>query len=126
MPSSNYAVTGLYFYDGAAVDMVSRLRPSARQELEITDLNRAYLERGALTVERMGRGVAWLDTGTPDALLHASNFVQIVESRQGLKIACLEEIALNLGYIGMEQMRAQAERLAGELPSHHRYLAQMR
>ncbi len=112
MPSSNYAVTGLYFYDGAAVDMVSRLRPSARQELEITDLNRAYLERGALTVERMGRGVAWLDTGTPDALLHASNFVQIVESRQGLKIACLEEIALNLGYIGMEQMRAQAKSIA--------------
>ena len=112
MPSSNYAVTGLYFYDGAAVDMVSRLRPSARQELEITDLNRAYLERGRLSVERVGRGVAWLDTGTPDALLHASNFVQIVESRQGLKNACLEEIALNLGYIGMEQMRAQAKSIA--------------
>src|SRR5947209_7964692 len=111
-PNSNYAVTGLYFYDRQAVEMVSRLRPSARQELEITDLNRAYLGRGALTVERMGRGVAWLDTGTPDALLHASNFVQIVESRQGLKIACLEEIALNLGYIGMEQMRAQAKSIA--------------
>jgi glucose-1-phosphate thymidylyltransferase len=112
IPSSNYAVTGLYFYDAEAVDMVSSLRPSARHELEITDLNRAYLGRGALTVERMGRGVAWLDTGTPDALLHASNFVQIVESRQGLKIACLEEIALNLGYIDVEQVRVQAKSIA--------------
>ena len=112
MPVSNYAVTGLYFYDGEAFDIASRLRPSARGELEITDLNRAYLERGMLTVERIGRGVAWLDTGTPDALLHASNFVQIVESRQGLKIACLEEVALNLGYIGIDQVRAQAKSIA--------------
>jgi glucose-1-phosphate thymidylyltransferase len=112
MSSSNYAVTGLYFYDGEAFEMASRLRPSARGELEITDLNRAYLERGRLSVERVGRGVAWLDTGTPDALLHASNFVQIVESRQGLKIACLEEVALNLGYIGIDQVRAQAKSIA--------------
>src|SRR5690242_13892640 len=89
-PSSYYAVTGLYFYDGEAFDVASRLRPSARGELEITDLNRAYLERGKLNVERLGRGVAWLDTGTPDALLQAANFVQIVELRQGFKIACLE------------------------------------
>jgi glucose-1-phosphate thymidylyltransferase len=93
-PASNYAVTGLYFYDGNAVDYASRLRPSARGELEITDLNRVYLERGMLTVERMGRGIAWLDTGNADTLLQAANFVQIVEQRQGLKIACLEEIAL--------------------------------
>jgi glucose-1-phosphate thymidylyltransferase len=111
-PGSNYAVTGLYFYDGDVVDMASRLRPSARGELEITDLNRAYLERAMLTVEHLGRGVAWLDTGTPDALLHASNFVQIVEQRQGLKIACLEEIAFNLGYIGMDQVMAQARPIA--------------
>jgi glucose-1-phosphate thymidylyltransferase len=89
-----------------------RLRPSARGELEITDLNRAYLERAMLTVEHLGRGAAWLDTGTPDALLHASNFVQIVEQRQGLKIACLEEIAFNLGYIGMDQVMAQARPIA--------------
>ena len=111
-PSSNYAVTGLYFYDGEAFDIASRQRPSSRGELEITDLNRAYLERGLLTVERLGRGVAWLDTGTPDALLHAANFVQIVEARQGLKIACLEEIALNLGYIGLDAVRAQAKAIA--------------
>jgi glucose-1-phosphate thymidylyltransferase len=108
VPGSSYAVTGLYFYDGDAFEIASRLRPSARGELEITDLNRAYLERGMLHVERVGRGVAWLDTGTPDALLQAANFVQIVEARQGLKIACLEEIALNLGYIDVDQVRDQA------------------
>ena len=96
-PASDYAVTGLYFYDGDAVDIAMNLRPSARGELEITDLNRVYLERGKLLVERIGRGIAWLDTGNPDTLLQAANFVQIVEQRQGLKIACLEEIALNLG-----------------------------
>src|SRR5204863_10132869 len=95
--------------DREAFDMASQLRPSARGELEITDLNRAYLERGMLNVERLGRGVAWLDTGTPDALLQASNFVQIVELRQGLKIACLEEIAFRLGYIGIEEVRVQAK-----------------
>jgi glucose-1-phosphate thymidylyltransferase len=111
-PASSYAVTGLYFYDRDAVEMVSRLKPSARGEIEITDLNRAYLERGMLAVEQLGRGAAWLDTGTPDALLNAANFVQIVEQRQGLKIACLEEIALNLGYIGMEEVSAQARSIA--------------
>jgi glucose-1-phosphate thymidylyltransferase len=122
-PGSNYAVTGLYFYDGEAFDMASRLRPSARGELEITDLNRLYLERGTLTVECLGRGIAWLDTGTPDALLHAANFVQIVEQRQGLKIACLEEIALSLGYIGTDQLLAQAKLIANT--EYGRYLLQL-
>jgi glucose-1-phosphate thymidylyltransferase len=94
-PQSNYAVTGLYFYDGEVADLASQLVPSARGELEITDLNRAYLERGTLSVEKMGRGIAWLDTGNPDALIQAANFVQIVEQRQGLKIVCLEEVAEN-------------------------------
>jgi glucose-1-phosphate thymidylyltransferase len=120
---SNYAVTGLYFYDGEAVDIASRLRPSKRGELEITDLNRAYLERGALNVERLGRGIAWLDTGTADALLHAANFVQIVESRQGLKIACLEEIALNLGYININQVLALATPIANS--EYGQYLLQL-
>jgi glucose-1-phosphate thymidylyltransferase len=111
-PSSNYAVTGLYCYDAEAFNIASRLRPSARGELEITDLNRAYLERGMLNVEMLGRGVAWLDTGTPDALLQASNFVQVIELRQGLKIACLEEIALNLGYISSNDVWEQAKPIA--------------
>jgi glucose-1-phosphate thymidylyltransferase len=111
-PSSNYAVTGLYFYDGEAVGIASRLRPSARGELEITDLNRVYLERGMLAVERLGRGTAWLDTGNPDTLLQAANFVQIVELRQGLKIACLEEVALNLGYVDIDQVVEQAKLIA--------------
>jgi glucose-1-phosphate thymidylyltransferase len=119
-PSSSYAVTGLYFYDCEAPQIASRLRPSARGELEITDLNRVYLERGTLNVERLGRGIAWLDTGTPDALLQASNFVQIVELRQGLKIACLEEIAFRLGYIGMDELRAQAKPIANT--EYGRYL----
>jgi len=122
-PSSNYAVTGLYFYDGEAVELASRLRPSARGELEITDLNRAYLESGKLNVERFGRGVAWLDTGTPDALLQAANFVQIVEMRQGLKVACLEEVAFNLGYIGMAEVRAQASAIGNS--EYGRYLLRL-
>jgi glucose-1-phosphate thymidylyltransferase len=120
IPQSNYAVTGLYFYDSDAVAIASRLRPSQRGELEITDLNRAYLERGTLTVERMGRGISWLDTGNPDTLLQAANFVQLVEQRQGLKIACLEEIALNLGYIGIDQILAQAKPI--ENTEYGRYL----
>jgi glucose-1-phosphate thymidylyltransferase len=100
--------------------MATRLRPSPRGELEITDLNRAYLERGKLTVERMGRGIAWLDTGSPDALIRAANFVQIVEQRQGLKIACLEEVALNLGYIDMDQVRILARPIANT--QYGRYL----
>jgi glucose-1-phosphate thymidylyltransferase len=111
-PRSNHAVTGLYFYDAEAPALAARLRPSPRGELEITDLNRAYLERGTLVVEEMGRGIAWLDTGTPDALLQAANFVQAVEQRQALMIACLEEIALNLGYIDTEQIAALAKPIA--------------
>jgi glucose-1-phosphate thymidylyltransferase len=122
-PKSNYAVTGLYFYDGEAPDIASRLRPSARGELEITDLNRAYLERGMLTVERIGRGIAWLDTGNPDALLQAANFVRIVELRQGLKIACLEEVALNLGYIDIDRVLAQAKPIANT--EYGQYLLQL-
>jgi glucose-1-phosphate thymidylyltransferase len=123
VPSSNYAVTGLYFYDGDAVEIASHLKPSARGELEITDLNRVYLERGTLAVERMGRGIAWLDTGNPDTLLQAANFVQIVEQRQGLKIACLEEIALNQGYIDIDQVQALAKPIANT--EYGRYLLQL-
>ncbi|GBD27258.1 Glucose-1-phosphate thymidylyltransferase 1 [bacterium HR30] len=107
-PRSNYAVTGLYFYDRRAVDIAKKLRPSKRGELEITDVNRAYLEEGALIVERLGRGIAWLDTGTHEALLQAANFIQAIEERQGLKVACLEEIAYRLGYIDKNQLRSLA------------------
>jgi len=110
-PKSNYAVTGLYFYDADVVATARALRPSARGELEITDLNRRYLERGTLRVERLGRGTAWLDTGTPDALLQAANFVQTLQARQGLQIACPEEIAFRLGWIDRAQLLAQAEGL---------------
>jgi glucose-1-phosphate thymidylyltransferase len=108
-PRSNYAVTGLYFYDNRVVDIAARLKPSARGELEITDVNRAYLEAGTLHVEVLGRGFAWLDTGTHEALQSASTFIEIVERRQGLKVACLEEIAFRMGYIGPEQLRALAD-----------------
>src|SRR5262245_28964944 len=120
VPKSNYAITGLYFYDNQAPEIASRLRPSARGELEITDLNRVYLESGTLNVERMGRGIAWLDTGNPDTLLQAANFVQIVEQRQGLKVACLEEIALNLGYSDIARVRELAEPIANT--EYGRYL----
>jgi len=110
-PKSNWAVTGLYFYDHDVVDIAANLKPSARGELEITDVNRNYLARGALHVESLGRGVAWLDTGTHESLLDAARYVEIVEKRQGLKVACPEEIAWEEGYISDGQMEALAQSL---------------
>lgn len=110
-PKSHWAVTGLYFYDGRASQFARSLTPSKRGELEITDLNKMYLERGELEVKTLGRGVAWLDTGTPESLLSSAHFVQTIEERQGLKIACLEEIAYHRGFIDRSQFVALAERL---------------
>ena len=110
-PKSNYAVTGLYFYDARVVDMAKDLKPSERGELEITDINRLYLDIDALQVEVMGRGTAWLDTGTHDSLIEAAQFVQIIEHRQGLKICCPEEIAFKLGYIDGDEVKALAAKL---------------
>jgi glucose-1-phosphate thymidylyltransferase len=104
-PKSNFAVTGLYFYDTQVVHLAADIRPSARGELEITDLNRSYLDRGQLVVEQMGRGFTWLDAGTPDNLLTAAEFVSVLERRQGLKIACPEEVAFNQGFIQRDQLR---------------------
>ncbi|KPK32980.1 MAG: glucose-1-phosphate thymidylyltransferase [Nitrospira bacterium SG8_35_1] len=111
-PKSNYAVTGLYFYDNDVVQIAGNIKPSHRGELEITDVNKVYLDRGDLHVELIGRGAAWLDTGTHESLLDAANFIKVVEDRQGLKIACLEEIAYRLGYISVEQVHKTAEHLA--------------
>ncbi len=111
-PKSRYAVVGLYFYDNRVVDITSKLRPSGRGELEITDVNRAYLDRGELDARPMGRGMAWLDTGTHESLLEASTFIETIERRQGLKIACIEEIAFRKGFIDAEQLEALARPLA--------------
>ncbi|MBX7082394.1 MAG: glucose-1-phosphate thymidylyltransferase RfbA [Nannocystaceae bacterium] len=122
-PRSNFAVTGLYFYDEQVCDLAAGLKPSARGELEITDLNRLYLERNALHVELLGRGIAWLDTGTPDALLQAANFIQTIEQRQGLQIACPEEIAYHRGWIDTEQLRKLGEALSKN--DYGRYLLRL-
>jgi glucose-1-phosphate thymidylyltransferase len=119
-PKSSYAVTGLYFYDNQVVDIASRLEPSARGELEITDVNRAYLERGQLHVERLARGIAWLDTGTHDSLIQAANYIQAIEDRQGLMVGCLEEIAYRTGYISAADLARLAR--AMESSAYGQYL----
>lgn len=123
VPKSSWAVTGLYFYDGQVVDIAANLKPSQRGELEITDVNRVYLERGQLSVETMGRGFAWLDTGTPDSLLEAGEFVRTLESRQGLRIACPEEIACRQGWISVHELTALGEKLVKG--DYGRYLLQV-
>jgi glucose-1-phosphate thymidylyltransferase len=125
-PKSNYAVTGLYFYDNQVVDIAANLKPSLRGELEITDVNREYLARGCLYVELFGRGFAWLDTGTHQSLLQAANFVETIEQRQGLKIACIEEIALNKGFINEEQFLRLAQQQPNSYGAYMRDLIERR
>ncbi|MGQ9557816.1 MAG: glucose-1-phosphate thymidylyltransferase RfbA [Desulfurispora sp.] len=119
-PPSSYAVPGIYFYDSRVVEIAAALKPSARGELEITDVNMAYLKMGELRVELLGRGIAWLDTGTPESLLEAAEFIAILEKRQGLKVACLEEIAYHMGYIDRMQLEQLCERLP--VNNYRRYL----
>jgi glucose-1-phosphate thymidylyltransferase len=121
-PKSNWAVTGLYFYDNQVVDIAASLKPSARNELEITDVNRHYLQRGQLRVERFSRGFAWLDTGTPDSLIQAANFIEAIEKRQGLKVSCIEEVAYHKGYISAAQLEELASRLKN---SYGEYLREL-
>src|SRR5439155_8954345 len=119
-PKSAYAVTGLYFYDNQVIDIAARLEPSARGELEITDVNRTYLTRGQLHVEKLGRGIAWLDTGTHESLIQAANYIQAIEERQGLMVACLEEIAFRMGYISRTDLARLAR--AMETSAYGQYL----
>jgi glucose-1-phosphate thymidylyltransferase len=121
-PRSSYAVTGLYFYDNRVLDIAAGLRPSARGELEITDVNRAYLEAGDLHVEVLGRGFAWLDTGTHESLQNASTFIEIVERRQGLKVSCIEEIAFRMGFIDLAQLTRLAASPAMKNSAYGAYL----
>jgi glucose-1-phosphate thymidylyltransferase len=122
-PKSSYAVTGLYFYDNRVLEVAAALRPSPRGELEITDVNLAYLERGELAVEKLGRGIAWLDTGTHEALMQAASFIQAIEERQGLMVACIEEIAYRLGYIRPADLAALARRM--ESSAYGQYLSRL-
>jgi glucose-1-phosphate thymidylyltransferase len=122
-PKSRYAVTGIYFYDSQVVGIAERLKPSPRGELEITDVNRWYLERGQLKTEVLGRGIAWLDTGTHDSLIEAASFIQTIETRQGLKVSCLEEIAYRQGYIDADQLRDLATRMGKS--SYGQYLVRL-
>ena len=122
-PKSNWAVTGLYFYDNRVLDIAAGLKPSARGELEITDVNRAYLQMGALNVEKLGRGFAWLDTGTVESLLEASSYIETLEKRQGLKVACIEEIAYRMNYIDAAQVLKLARPMQGN--GYGRYLTEM-
>jgi glucose-1-phosphate thymidylyltransferase len=119
VPKSSYAVTGLYFYDNAVLEMAANLKPSARGELEITDVNRIYLDRGLLNVEKLARGIAWLDTGTHDSLMQASNYIHAIEERQGLMVACLEEIAYRRGYISAADVARLAQAMGSSAYGHY-------
>ena len=122
-PKSNYAITGLYLYDNNVLDIAANLKPSARGELEITDVNKEYLRRGKLKLIKFGRGVAWLDTGTPDALLESAQYFAAIEHRQGLKVACLEEVAYRMGYINATKLAQLAEKYTGEYGDYLRAIA---